>query len=85
MKESSTYQAILEEGKVEGMAEGLAMGMTEGRAKEARSLLLLLGTKRFGAPDTRTQAAIEAIRSVERLERLVARVLEAESWEELLK
>ena len=77
MKESSTYQAILEEGMVEGMVRG--------KAEEARRLLLRLGAKRFGEPDAHTQATIEAIGSVERLEKLVERVLEAESWKELLK
>jgi len=79
MKESSTYQAILEEGKAEGKAEGKVEGKVEGRAEgkvegrveEARNLLLLLGTKRFGAPSAHTQAAIEAVGSVARLERLV--------------
>jgi predicted transposase YdaD len=52
MKESTTYQAILEEGRAEGERRGL----------------MLLGTERFGPPGPRTRAAIDAIHSVERLE-----------------
>jgi hypothetical protein len=67
MKESSTYQAILEEGRIE----------------EARRLLLLLGSDRFGPPDSGERAAIDAITSVERLEELVVRLLDASGWEKL--
>jgi predicted transposase YdaD len=68
MRESSTYQAILE----------------EGRAEEARRLLLLQGHDRFGPPSSETRAAIETISSVERLEQLARRLLRASTWEELL-
>jgi predicted transposase YdaD len=76
MKESSTYQAILAEGRAEGRAEGQAV--------EARKILLRQGTKRFGSPDARTQSAIEAISDVERLEQLTERLLDVSSWDELL-
>ena len=72
MKESSTYQAILEEGR------------NEGSAAEARRLLLLQGTERFGDPDESTRLALERINSVELLERLSIRLLKVSSWEELL-
>jgi predicted transposase YdaD len=68
MKESSTYQAILDEGRAEGV----------------RRVLLLLGGKQFGPPDARTRAAIEAITTPDRLERLTERLLDVSSWEELL-
>lgn len=77
MRESTTYQAILEEGKAEGLAQG--------QLQEARRVLLRLASKRFGAPDTPTKAAVKAIGSVERLERLTLRVLDVGSWEELLR
>lgn len=80
MKESVTYQAILEEGRAEGEARGEARG----KAEEARSLLLRLGRKRFGPPDTAAGVSIAAIDSVERLEHLAERLLEVESWQELL-
>lgn len=80
MKESATYQAILQEGR----AEGEARGEEWGRAEEARALIVRLGRKRFGSPDAATEAALGAITSRERLEQLAERLLEAESWSELL-
>ncbi len=80
MKESVTYQAILAEGEAKGRAEG----KTEGRAEEARSLVLRLGSRRFGAPGPDVEAALAAIGSVDRLEHLAERLLEVESWDELL-
>jgi hypothetical protein len=68
MKESSTYQAILD----------------EGRAEEARKVLLLLGDKQFGPPDASTRTAIEATTEINRLERLLQRLLDVSSWDELL-
>lgn len=76
MRESSTYQAILQEGRQEGRLEG--------RLEEARSSVLRLGGKRFGIPAPKTQAVLKAISSVERLEALQLRLLDTESWEELL-
>ena len=72
MRDSSTYQAILEEGRAEG------------RVKEARELLLDLGTRRFGPPDASIRAAVEAIADHERLHALAARLFDAASWRDLL-
>jgi predicted transposase YdaD len=76
MKESSTYQAILAEGRAEGLAAG--------RAEEARRLPLHLGGKKFGSPNTRIKAALEGIGSVESLEQLTERLLDVSGWDELL-
>ncbi len=50
------------------------------------ALLLLLGEDRFGAPDEATRTAIEAIRDLERLERMSRRLLDPaiNGWAELL-
>jgi predicted transposase YdaD len=72
MKESVTYQAILEEGE------------EKGALAEARKIVLRLGRNRFGPPDARVTAAVEAIADVERLEELGERLLSAASWDELL-
>jgi predicted transposase YdaD len=72
MKESVTYQAILQEGR------------EEGREEEARAILLRQGTKRFGPPSEAARAALEAISAIERLERLSERLLDVENWEELI-
>lgn len=84
MKESSTYQAILAEGRSEGLMEGRVEGRAEGRVDEARNLVLRLGRRRFGPSNARSEAALAAVDSVERLEQLAERVLEVETWEELL-
>ncbi len=72
MKESTTYQAILQE------------GATEGAVQEARKLLVRLGTKRLGAPSARTQAALTKITDLGRLETLIDRLGTVESWHALL-
>ncbi|HLK59698.1 MAG TPA: DUF4351 domain-containing protein [Chthonomonadaceae bacterium] len=72
MKESDTYMAILEEGEAKGEIKG------------ERNLLLLLGRKRLGEPDAAMLAALEAITSPKRLEQLGERLLDVESWAELL-
>jgi hypothetical protein len=80
MKESSTYQAILQEGRDEGMAEG----MTQGAVAEARKLLRVFGDRIFGPPDARTATAIDRIDDLARLEELFGRAPTAGSWQELL-
>jgi len=52
MKESVTYQAILEE------------GATIGEAKEARKILRLLGSDKFGAASVNVRAALDALADV---------------------
>lgn len=92
MKESVTYQAILEEGMAEGIAKGIAKGMAkgmaEGKAKgeveEARKLLLLTGRERFGEPPTKIMALLDAVTDLDRLEALIIRLLHVKTWEELL-
>jgi predicted transposase YdaD len=76
MRESSTYQAILEEGRQEGRTEGIVVG--------ARKLLRIFGDGQFGPPDAQTAAVIETIDDLARLEDLAARLQAAKSWQELL-
>ncbi|MHB1421783.1 MAG: RpnC/YadD family protein [Gemmataceae bacterium] len=80
MKESSTYQAILREGREEGRQEG----RSEGAVAEAKKLLRIIGKRRFGDPDAPTVAAIERIEELARLEELCNRLDAANSWQELL-
>ncbi len=74
MRESTTYQATLREGR------------EEGRIGEAQRMLLMLGEARFGEADEATRGAVEAIHDVERLERMIKRVLDTtiHNWEGLL-
>jgi hypothetical protein len=53
MKESVTYQEILEEGEAIGFQKGDVVGLLKGKAEEARRLLLRQGSKRFGVPDSK--------------------------------
>jgi len=79
MKESSTYQMILQE----GMAEGRSQGLSQGRLEEARKMLLLAGEGKPGKPSISATKAIAAIRSPTRLESLVRDIFAANSWDEL--
>jgi hypothetical protein len=70
MKESSFYQGIVEEGRIE----------------EAHRILLRVGKNRFGGPPTTDQqSVIDAINDAARLEDLVVRAGQVGSWAELLK
>jgi predicted transposase YdaD len=79
MQQSATYQAILREGRNEGLIEGRLTG--------ERQLLIRQGTERFGQPDAATVAAIEAIEELNRLESLGERILEPNlhGWDDLLR
>ncbi|HZW34242.1 MAG TPA: hypothetical protein VFF52_26200, partial [Isosphaeraceae bacterium] len=78
MRESTMYQAILQEGREEGLIEG--------RVGEAQRLLLRQGGIRFGPPDEATRAAVEAIGDLDRLERMSDRILDMNihDWNDLL-
>ncbi len=88
MRDSTTYQAILEEGRAEGLTEGRIEGRTEGvslgRMEEARRILLRLGRKRMGEPDATIEAIVRATNDLKRLELLVERIFDVKSWPELL-
>src|SRR5947209_6140714 len=68
MEESSTYRAIIHRGKVEG----------------ARRILLLQGEAKFGASDDTARAVIESMSDLDQLVALAMRLMNAESWQELL-
>jgi hypothetical protein len=68
MKESVTYQAIVEEGKVEAL----------------QRTLFRLGRRRFGMPSPPIEIALHSISDPDRLDRLTDALLEVSSWEELL-
>jgi predicted transposase YdaD len=76
MKESTTYQAILEEGE--------AIGVAKGKAEEARNILLLQGRDRLGEPSAKIAALLDAVTDLSRLEALAIRSLQVKTWEKLL-
>lgn len=68
MEESTTYQAIVRRGRAEG----------------TRRTLLLMGETKFGPPEAAARAAIESLVDLAQLEELAIRLVNANSWEELL-
>lgn len=68
MKESSTYQAILREGEI----------------KALQGILLKLGRRRFGQPSGEILTRIQQIYEHDLLESLCEKLVDAQSWEELL-
>ena len=88
IEESSVYQAILRKGEAKGRAEGEAKGRAEGEAKgaveDARTILLRQGRKKFGPPGERAEAMIVAIADRDRLHDLIERLLDVDTWDELL-
>jgi hypothetical protein len=68
MRESVTYQAILDEGRVE----------------ELHRMILRLGRERFGEADETIRQTIEAMTDIDALEELSLRLLKVSSWAELL-
>jgi hypothetical protein len=75
---SRTLTEVLRESGI--IAEWEARGKIEG----VRETILLFGRKRFGEPEGEIVQALEAISSAETLQQLAERLLEAESWEELI-
>jgi len=80
MCESSTIQAFIEEGRRKGLEEA----REEGRAMEARKIILFLGGIRFGEAGDTVVSRLDAISNLEKLEQLVERLLIVSSWDELL-
>lgn len=76
MKESATYQAILEEGREEGREEGALA--------EARKLLRVYGDRAFGPPSEALAATLEHLDDLGRIEALFDRLPTVRSWQQLL-
>ena len=68
VQESTTYQAILEEGAV----------------REAQQLLLKQGAIRFGKPSRDIKIAIKQTEDLKKLHRMEIKVLSVSSWQQLL-
>jgi hypothetical protein len=71
MLESTTYQKILRDGRIQG----------------EQQLLLLVGTKRFGEPDPAVVTAIKSMSDIDRLEALCLRIVDQDvhDWKGLLQ
>ena len=88
MRESSTYQAIIEEGRElghrEGRQEGRQEGRHEGHVEEARKALILAASPRLGEPDAAVRARIDREDSLGLVEDWLRRVTLVEYWRELI-
>jgi hypothetical protein len=69
MEESDTYMAIID----------------EGREKEAKSIILRMGQKRFGPVPESVRARLAAVTDIDRLEIIADRLLDVNGWEQLLE
>jgi hypothetical protein len=69
MQESTTYQAILEEGRLDG----------------ARKILIMLGTDQFGLPSDSVKQQLLEIADLKRLHAMVKAIRNTSSWEALLE
>ncbi|MDQ2730414.1 MAG: DUF4351 domain-containing protein [Armatimonadota bacterium] len=72
MKESTTYQAIIQEGR------------QEGRMEEARRMLLLMGGRIYGPPSPAAEKTLQSINALDQLEQLAERLVQVKSWDDLL-
>jgi predicted transposase YdaD len=68
MRESDTYQYILDEGRAEGLQRAV----------------LHLGRKKLGEPDETYRRALMKLTNLDHLDRLIDRVGEVTTWQELL-
>jgi hypothetical protein len=75
-EESTTYQYILEEGE--------KIGRAKARAELLRRFLLKWGQKRFGTPPAPVTHTLASLRDGDRMERMLDRLMEVSTWQELL-
>jgi predicted transposase YdaD len=68
MRESTTYQLILDEGRVAAI----------------QKVVLELGTERFGAPEETEKTILSGLTDPKRLDRMASRLLSAGGWQDLL-
>jgi predicted transposase YdaD len=76
MRESVTYQIILE--------EGIEKGRAEGELSATRRLIEHLGSQRFGPPDADVAQRLARVHDLAALERASEAILTAGSWDDVL-
>jgi hypothetical protein len=69
MHESDTYLMILDEGK----------------EKQAKKAVLLVGQQQLGPPDESIRVRLDGITDLERLDRMICRAVTAADWQEILE
>ena len=87
MKESSTYQAILEEGREEGEIKGEIKGREEGQAigllKGEQNSLLMILRDRFGDVPAEVELRIRAVTEAARLQHAILRAIRISTIDDL--
>ena len=68
----------------QGLQKSYQKGIEMGTERALHLIPLRLGAKRFSAPTREIEATIRAIHDVARLEALTERILDAQSWDDLL-
>jgi hypothetical protein len=66
-------------------SEGYLMILEEGEMNARRTLILRAGRKRFGQPTAETEAALQTITDLDRLDRMFDALDDVKSWDELLQ
>jgi predicted transposase YdaD len=84
MKESTTYQMILNEGIEKGIEKGRKEGIEEGVNKTSRAAIVNLGQDLHGKLTAAARKKLDAITDAGRLERILNRVVKAKGWDDLL-
>ena len=73
------------EGRIEGRKEGRIEGRKEGRIDALKNMIIRLARKKFNGIEAATETTILKINNPERLERIVEKILDIHSEEELLR
>ena len=68
MQESDTYLMIVDEGK----------------EKQAKQAVLLVGEERFGPADETVKNQLQGVSDLDRLNRMIRRAVKAGGWQEVL-
>jgi predicted transposase YdaD len=76
MKESVTYQAILEEGE--------QRGVDLGQVREAKVMILRMGKRLLGEPTSEVGSQLSAINDLQALHAIADRLVDAKDWHEAL-
>ena len=63
---------------------GFKMFLVRGQNREAKTLLLRVGRKKFGPPTLTQESAINEIFDLARLEALCEKLLDVNTWDDLL-
>jgi predicted transposase YdaD len=96
LKDSSTFQEVLQigrdegiiigrdEGKAEGKAEGKVEGEAQGRANSLKANIVKLCTKRLGQGPAEVLVKIHNEADLSVLEAMFDRAIDAKSWNEVI-